>query len=524
MKVLVLTLGHNASAILVEDGNILCGYEEERLTGIKSDSQFPIHAIQQIQRLYDFSSKYLPICVGHWFLEGQLPMNDPKHWQLETINQLFPNSGVWGLEANFSHHDSHMLSAEVFVGDSFPEDHHTLVVDGFGTHGECLSMYYRQKLIYREYGFHRSLGLLYQYATAYMGMKMHQDEYKCLGYETHIHKAMDSGSIDLFNDTIEGYSYQMRNKQDRLERNLSVLPLIQGEIDKKLNSFIQGNNKVLVSYFVQHLLEEYLKDIVRQFNPTNLVLAGGVFYNVKVNSIICDMVPGKFSVMPLAGDQGAGLGVYQHYFKDLKWPGHLFCGHRDIMSPSTSISGIFTRDLIDDGYKTIRVELKRSGIINLIQGSMEFGPRALTHTSTLAIPTMKNVDLINKMNGRDTIMPMALMVTEDQVKTLFEDIDKVHKSLDYMIMTRKFKPGMHNGLEGGALYYPLTDEWTCRPQIVHDPEMINLLNEFGPLINTSANVHGQPIVWDQKQIQYMHEYQRQVFPISTIIINEETKS
>ena len=39
MKSLLITLGHNSSAIFV-DGDTLIGYEEERLTGIKSDSQF----------------------------------------------------------------------------------------------------------------------------------------------------------------------------------------------------------------------------------------------------------------------------------------------------------------------------------------------------------------------------------------------------------------------------------------------------------------------------------------------------
>jgi len=56
MKVLVLSLGHNSSAILVEDGHIVAGYEEERLSGIKADSTFPQMAILQLLDLYKIPS------------------------------------------------------------------------------------------------------------------------------------------------------------------------------------------------------------------------------------------------------------------------------------------------------------------------------------------------------------------------------------------------------------------------------------------------------------------------------------
>jgi carbamoyltransferase len=185
MKALVLTLGHNSSAILVEDGNIIVGYEEERLTGIKADSKFHFRSIQRIKELYNISDD-VPICVGHWFLDGKLPKDDLKHWDIDYIQTLFPKSRIYSLESGFTHHDSHALSAEIFAGKDFPEDYHTFVVDGFGTRGECYSIYKASELIARYYGFHKSIGLFYQYATAYMGMKMHNHEYKILGYETHI--------------------------------------------------------------------------------------------------------------------------------------------------------------------------------------------------------------------------------------------------------------------------------------------------------------------------------------------------
>jgi len=47
--------------------------------------------------------------------------------------------------------------------------------------------------------------------------------------------------------------------------------------------------------------------------------------------------------------------------------------------------------------------------------------------------------------------------------------------------------------------------------------MVELLNEFGPLINTSFNCHGHPIVFGQKEIERDHIEQRKLFPIITVI-------
>ena len=511
MKSLVLSLGHNSSAILIEDGKILGGYEEERLSGIKSDSNFPRKAILRLMDLYPIP-KNVVICVSHWFLDGHLPPNN-KYWDVIFLKEHFPKCEVRGLNAiDFTHHDAHMESAEVFAGPEFPSDHHTFVVDGFGTEGECYSVYHTvdgvPELIHRVHGFHRSIGLFYQYATDFCGMKMHQDEWKLLGYEVHV----DKTDVKRLEDLVESIFFTVIDSVDEFETDLKRLEIIKKNVADVLKTVAEIDRPKL-AYFTQRLTEKVLQRLFNLFNPTNLLVVGGSFYNVKTNSKLADMVPGKFCVMPLAGDQGAGLGVYQHFFHDLQWPGHLFWGHRDAMSFNC-------RGIKRGGYEDVWNELALYSMVNVIRGSMEFGPRALCHTSTLALPTMANVDLINQMNGRTTVMPFALVMTRKQAEALFEDVDKIHKSLEYMIITRKFKPGKHVGLEGGAHYYPLTDEWTCRPQVTDNPFMVSLLNEFGPVINTSFNYHGAPIVFDRKQIEESHEYQRKTFPITTVIMED----
>ena len=520
MKVLGLSLGHNASAGLIEDGNILCAYENERLTGIKSDSQFPIHAIRRIIELYDLSDlKY--IVVGHWFLDGQLPDDDPKHWKPDIIKDLFPKAEVLSLSKDFSHHDSHMLSAEVFAG--MTEDHYALVADGFGTEGECISVYFisngASTLARRIYGFNRSVGMWYQYSTEYMGMKPHQDEWKALGYETHIDEYISNVHyVQDMRELLVDFYYESYMRLDTHETSLSSLIKTKKFVYESLESMIVGykderEKRVLASFLTQLHTENILRRLFLYFKPVNLIVSGGCFYNVKINSMLADMTSGKFSAMPLAGDQAGWLGVYEYYFKDLKWPNHLFWGHRDqIDTPCIGIK--------QGGYNQVLGELSLWSIVNIIRGSMEYGPRALCHTSTLALPTLTNVDIINAMNGRDTVMPFALVVTRKQAEDLFEDVNKIHKSLEYMIITRRFKPGKHIGLEGGAHYYPLHNKWTCRLQITDDPFMIRLLEEFGPLINTSFNYHGTPIVFNKRQIEYSHNMERKKFPIATVLVED----
>ena len=45
----------------------------------------------------------------------------------------------------------------------------------------------------------------------------------------------------------------------------------------------------------------------------NVIVCGGPFYNVKLNNSIFEAIDGLFCAMPLAGDQGAAIGLYDYY-------------------------------------------------------------------------------------------------------------------------------------------------------------------------------------------------------------------
>jgi len=536
---LVLTLGHNASAIAVEDGVILAGYEEERFTNRKSDSSFPMKAIQRIQHLIQ-ADRFDSVCVGHWFTGGKIV--DSKYIDLPFINNLVDHpSHIHSIHDDFSHHDSHMLSAEVFADYyKFPEDRMTIVADGFGTYGECISIYAcksgSKKLLVRHFGYDKSLGLLYQYATAFLGMKMNNHEYKMLGYEAHIDTIINPATkhilIDEINIAANAWVKNIFNGSINRDMdpivNVAALATTQSCINEVLkevlnnvdpsNSFTEFQKRVVVSYFVQNIVESVILTIVGVYRPENLVVSGGLFYNVKLNHALSKRVE-KLCVMPLAGDQGAGLGVYQQVYGDLKWPGHLFWGHRNLDFDS-DIENIESKQHYEDCIGTIVDELETAGYVNIVRGSMEFGPRSLCNTATLAIPNEDIVNKINAMNDRTTIMPMAPVMLQEQADEILIDNDKIVGSLEYMIVTRDVKPEMVNEIKGASHYYTETGKSTCRPQIItkFDSLLVPLLEEFGPLINTSFNYHGVPIVFDRESIEYSHKQQNQKFPIKTVVI------
>lgn len=525
---LALTLGHNSSAVLIVDGNIVCGYEQERFSAVKSDSHFPIDAINEINKRFPLPSD-TKVCVGHWFLDHNLPAPN-KYWDPNFITELLPNCEILSLDREFSHHDSHLESAIVFASPEFADNYTAIIADGFGSSGETISVYEVHKggyrLIRRWFGFDKSLGLLYQYATAFLGMKMHNHEYKMLAYEVHFHKL--NYDLHKLNELVVStskvwteniLSYNIERETDPLLM-VTALTETQARIDVLLQRVLiemdasgasTHEKRCIISYFVQHVVEEVMTTIFNYFAPENLLLAGGLFYNVKLNSILAQKVTGKTCIMPLAGDQGCGLGVYQRYFGDLTWPDQLFWGHRDLDFICDDLQMRSFEDM-QSAMDDIAAELTRTGFVNLVRGSMEFGPRALCNTTTLALPSPSIGEIINEINNRTNEMPFALVMSKEQADDLFVDVNKIHKSLGYMICTRDFKPGKEKGLLGGAHYYPDLQVHTCRPQITSDPLLLSLVNRFGPLINTSYNFHGVPIVLGESQIKGTHSKQRATAP------------
>lgn len=538
MSRLLLTLGHNSSAILVRNGHVVAGYEEERLTKKKSDSSFPRCSIEQLKHLYPvIFSNITDVYISHWFTDGKLPEIHDKYFDPLYFHFNMPTAKVHSVSMEFTHHDAHAWSATTFAGPLFPRGNTlVMVADGFGNFGETMSLYKldqhgEPKLFKRSFGYESSLGLMYQYATAFLGLKENQDEYKLLGHEAHIEQYLLEEEVEILTELAEKNGdqhleiIQSRDVVDEYDPLLALdaLPALRVQYgihyQKVLDKLGIGDaysdtaKKAIIAYYVQTRLEHTVKTIVHELKVDHLIVVGGLFMNVKLNNELSKTISGDMCIMPLAGDQGAAIGLYQALEGDFIWPDTLCWGTRESYDIEEHRLHMFVDDP-DEYVPYIAGLLQRDFIVNVVKGNMEFGARALGNTTTLAKPTKANVEYINTLNGRSTIMPMAPVLTRRSGNILFKELGKIHRSLEYMICTRDFLH-MDDAYEGAAHKVPTYDPdnptgFTGRPQVVGISHWLHPILEAMPnqmLINTSFNEHGMPICYSMQDVLRCHQYQ-----------------
>jgi len=424
------------------------------------------------------------------------------------------------LHISIDHHDAHVYALRAFTGVPFEWE---IVADGFGNFNETLSIYQNGLLIHRCFGFNKSIGLLYQYATSYLDLKMNQDEYKLLGYEAYIQRIVDAETI-LTIDTLSD-KFAKRMAKDIIKDNINVhfdlvagldaLPNIRLKIRDRLDKFLSKigqtklglkDKRIVIAYFIQSIVEKVMTNIIDYYGIKEVALTGGIFMNVKLNNVIMGLV-NRISIMPICGDQSGGLGVYHYFNENLKWPEHLFWSKRNLDVCPMDIPKLLVVSDEVQAYKLINKNLAKNKIVNFVTGNGEFGARALGNTTTFALPSIKNVEYINLLNDRSSIMPMAGMIDIGFLQE-YTDYEKVFKSLEYMIITLTYKGEPFNHMMGCHHKHPINNTWTNRVQLINsDNKLSKLLMKYVLLINTSFNVHGQPIVLDVDQIIFAHNFQ-----------------
>lgn len=559
---LLITLGHNSSAIYVDNSQFeetkkscIIGYEEERLSRIKADSQFPIDAINEI--IYNVglaNMKGCKILISHWFnfTGAEIPN---KYITSQDINFLLSiSSDIQYVNEKFTHHDAHAWSAYEFRDFFKKQDGnipiYCIVADGFGNNEEVLSIYRRDngkkpELVDRFYGYRNSLGLFYQYATSFVGMKENQDEYKFLGYEAHIDEAFGEEAISYIaaqsDNIVERFKTMYSSEISKTMPNINASQLINMEHLTKTkkfwyNSFADVLNglgysekeftsfeaRVAIAFVIQRTVEKVITFIAASYGMQHICLAGGLFYNVKLNNKVLKYVQqigGTVSIMPLAGDQGAAIGMYAAQEDTPQYPFEtLAIGTRRLYNIEKYESqNIHIKQVpkAEEAKRMLALEIayniSQNRIVNVIYGNMEFGPRALCNTSSLFLPSTKLTAENNANNLRNEVMPCAPVCREVHVPRLFsaEEANCVIGSTRFMICTLHYDGRSYSKLYGGVMHKEtlVDNSYTGRPQVVRDGtfmeevlKYVQIHTDMKCLVNTSFNCHGNPIVFDTADI------------------------
>ena len=259
------------------------------------------------------------------------------------------------------------------------------------------------------------------------------------------------------------------------------------------------------------------KNSIRKTGIHKIALGGGVFMNVKANLFISNLkeVEDMF-VFPSCGDESLAIGAaYQLYagkckelnkkvnippLKDIYF-GQEFS--QEEIEERLNQEGItdgsdFKVEYYDEIEDVIADLLANNEIVANFQGRMEWGARALGNRSILANASdWGNVKKINMMiKSRDFWMPFAPSILDIYENVYVENHKRI--KAPYMIMAFETKPEKVNHLIAAVHPYDLT----ARPQIVEEdwnPRYYKILTRFrentgyGGLLNTSFNLHGDPI-------------------------------
>lgn len=352
-----------------------------------------------------------------------------------------------------------------------------------------------------------SIGLFWYEMAVFLGMQPIEDEAKIMGLSPYAKKERISGIRNKLKEAL------WLNEENKF---VSLAPwpylfYLENFTHERFDDLAGG-----IQFFTEDIVSLWISRWIEKTGVKNVVLSGGLFMNVKLNRKIAslDCVEEIF-IMPSAGDESTVFGNcfygYKQYCEENKIPfepkpfNELYLGmdfsDKDIKAylqePETS--GKYKIVFFEDIESEVARLLSENRIVARFKGPMEFGARALGNRSILANPSdVKNIKRINEMvKNRDFWMPFAPSILEEDAVNYL--VNPKNIKAPYMMIAFDTTPLGREHLAAAIHRYDLT----TRPQIVYrewNPSYHHLIQEYkkltgiGGVLNTSFNLHGQPIV------------------------------
>ena len=535
--------GHDASAALVVDGEVVACAAEERFTRTKhslnlaGNTLLPKNAVAYCLNFAGLKIDNVDI-IAHYcdfqestieerfrlvrpFLSAQKAALVQDAYQRvyqkmlrreSVIAQLSQMQGI--VPKSFlpvRHHEAHAASAFYLSGfdesliltlDGTGELESSLLAVGSGSAMRELSRVFLPT----------SLGTIYLILTVYLGFHSLGDEYKVMGLaaygEPERYRSFFDSLILLENDG--RYSTPLSARADF--KDLLVRAL--GE-PRRPDAAVEGRHADIAAALQEALQRAVLHTLKHARAATGLdrlCLAGGVALNCSLNGAIARS--GLFQdifVQPAASDEGCSVGAALHAFHQAAGRGppgstkrweHVYLGpgySQEEILQALQRHGENLRWLPqEDIAGAAAARLARGQVVGWFQGRMEFGPRALGNRSILGDPRDEAMkDRINaKVKRREPFRPFAPSVLEEEASAYF-DLSGLASS-PFMLFTLPVRA------EQRPLIPAVTHvDGTARIQSVSrqaNPLFWELIWKFKQLtgiplvLNTSFNVRNEPII------------------------------
>lgn len=539
-NILGINPGHNGSAALLVDGELVYYIEEERLSRQKYDGN-PFRGILHILSRWH---------VDEIVLGGTSPEHPLLPWTGEDpysalVRKFNPNVKVVNLGSE--HHLGHASCA--FYNSGF-EEAVAIIVDGAGTYKEE-SLDEEGK--YKAKGFETESIWVCKYPNDFallckvygdnQGQKMSNGRFDfdsavtiTKAYEAVSHylgfgfieagKTMGLAPYGKKDDSIPPLFHGNRASKDLFIPNYPAgafidqarFPQFARESDP--NEWHRNPDKLLdieknlawqIQQDTQQLVGHMIEQAVNATGIKNVVIAGGYGLNCVANYYFAKRFPDvKFYFEPMAHDGGTAIGVAKLIWhgresednqKDstIRKQSSLYHGTQyDIEEINAALKKHSDKiEVVKTSYHDVAKLISKKNVVSLFQGRSEAGPRALGNRSILYDPRdIDGKDHVNSVKGREWFRPFAGSCLAEDANEWFDLAGQEESPFMMMAVNvaadkLKLIPAVNH-----------VDD-TCRVQTVTEEQnkhFYNLIKEFKKLtevpvlFNTSFNLAGDPLV------------------------------
>lgn len=471
---------HDAGFTLIDnDGNIVFATQGERYTKRKHDDYIPKELWDQY---YDPSDTLLA-CNDSWetrlkFRKGFLDQHrqdSPSHFDHDCPIWKKHPSAYNAITAG--HHLTHCIAALMTRPESFAREDCVLVaIDGIGEYQSAV-IYDHNLNIKKDVTFPKSIGYLWAWLTAELGLRPNEDEYVVMGLASYGQPTVGEEAVERFacipEWDIENEYVSLEWHQKYIAKDLYLTKMVDFLVQ---NTSSNEDAAASLQYLTNHYLTEIMTE-ARKYG-SKLCYSGGVAQNIVSNTIIADIFDDVWvDVNP--GDGGASLGAAAYAYmlnsgKDrINWT-HPFLGY-DIQ-----------RDI--DPEKVVDHLLKEK-VCGIANGPAEFSYRAYGNRSLIADVRYDVKDTVNMIKRRQKYRPFAPAILEEHADEYFEG--RMNRWMQFTAKAKHdYSSVTHVDGTGRVQLVPKDCKSIFRKVI----ECYYERTGVPMLLNTSLNIRGKPMV------------------------------
>jgi carbamoyltransferase len=518
-----ITYIHDAGATLFVNGKHVRSINEERLTRIKDEGNYPRKSIKYVLGEYAPEDIDIVCYVPSYPEIGQEQLVD--HTAKRMLRESFPNAEVWMLSHHLCHAASSVFTAP-FNSGSF------LTLDGLGSgvwdfasgcvrFGENNSIGYfdKKKKIFRTFRGSSELGLntfgeYYCNMSQFIYDQKHrelmrqetdlpEDVFKNIKFAQDFDITPKEGKVmglsaygkNLGEEPPVCFSTEFPKKMFDIDRWEMGLPEVHFYDYGIICNYLKGTPEDK-AYYTQYWFEKaiyyYVSELRKDYLEEDHCFAGGCFLNITANTLLKPLFR-NMHIPPYTNDSGihfgaAAWGSYKMN-QTIEMPTNIALlgkSYDDFVPEETNCE--YYEDF-GELCEVVAHELDQDKIVGWFQGRSEHGPRALGSRSLLMSPKKaENKNIMNdRVKKREYWRPFAGIMLEEYVDEYFDDgMITPYMLYSQTSITKKLPAIDHR-------------DRTCRIQTVNDelnPRMCQLLRklEIPVLMNTSFNISGEPIV------------------------------